>query len=60
MEKNIINVDYNSTHIEDAIKKQLINGKYDSSKLYGDGKAGEKIVKILEDAKINIQKQLPY
>jgi len=60
MGKNIINVDYNSTHIEDAIKKQLINGKYDSSKLYGDGKAGEKIAKILEDAKINIQKTLNY
>jgi len=60
MEKNVINVDYKSSQIEEAINKQLNAGKYNSSKLYGDGKAGEKIAKILEDAKINIQKTLNY
>ena len=45
--KNVIDVDYNSDLIKDAIKYQVAHGKYDRSHLVGDGKAGLKIAKIL-------------
>ena len=43
-----------------AIKKQIKHGKYEKSKVYGDGNAGKKIRKILETVKINIQKKISY
>jgi UDP-N-acetylglucosamine 2-epimerase len=58
--KNVIHVDYNSTEIQTAIKKQIENGRYERSTLFGDGRAGERIVEILCKTKINIQKHLHY
>ena len=59
-EDNIIHAKYNSKEIENAIRKQLSHGKYTSSNLYGDGTAGEKIARILENTEIKIQKTLTY
>ena len=58
--KNVIHVDYNSTEIQTAIKKQIENDRYEKSTLFGDGRAGERITKILCKTKINIQKHLHY
>ncbi|MHA1438603.1 MAG: UDP-N-acetylglucosamine 2-epimerase [Promethearchaeota archaeon] len=55
--KNVIDVDYDSNEIKDAIEKQIDHGKYKSENIYGDGYAGEKIVKVLETIKVNIQKK---
>lgn len=53
---NVMDVDYNKTQIVTTVKKQLKHGKYKPNPLYGDGKAGKKIAKIL--AKIDL-KEIP-
>lgn len=58
--ENVIHIDHEAKIIEKAIKKQLKNGKYKSSSLFGDGRAGEKIARILSEAEISIQKKLHY
>ncbi len=57
---NVIDVDYKSSEILEAIKVQLKHGKYESSTLFGDGKAGIRIAEILATAKIEINKTLNY
>lgn len=57
---NVIDVDYKRADIESAIRKQLKHGKYDSSKLFGDGNAGQRIANILADAEIELNKTLNY
>jgi UDP-hydrolysing UDP-N-acetyl-D-glucosamine 2-epimerase len=61
--ENIIDVDYDRDQILEAIKKQLKNGKYEPNYIYGDGKAGERIGKILTEIdldKIPVQKRICY
>ena len=57
---NCINVPYHHEEIEGAMRKQISNGRYPSSAMYGDGKAGERIAGILADVNITIQKRLMY
>lgn len=58
--ENVMNVDYDAGSIAKAIRKQLDNGKYEKSLLFGDGHAGERIAKILSEVEISIQKKLHY
>ncbi|MFA5410238.1 MAG: UDP-N-acetylglucosamine 2-epimerase [Candidatus Omnitrophota bacterium] len=58
--ENVIDVGYDANEIKKAIRKQIEHGKYPQSNLYGDGKAGKRIVAFLADSKINIQKKLAY
>ena len=58
--ENIISVSYDRGEIENAIRRQLDNGRYPSNTLYGDGKAGVRIADILADVEVNIQKRLMY
>ena len=58
--ENAIQVDYSASEISDAIKFQLGHGKYESSDIYGDGTAGEKIAEILLDSNPPIQKTITY
>ncbi|MGQ4876454.1 MAG: UDP-N-acetylglucosamine 2-epimerase [Promethearchaeia archaeon] len=56
--ENIIDVPYNSEKIENAIKKALEDESFlekvkNCINPYGDGKASEKIIKVLEDIEIN-------
>ena len=57
---NMICVNYDAKEIEKAVKKQIKNGRYERSTLFGDGRAGERITEILCKTKINIQKHLHY
>ena len=57
---NCINVDYNHKEIEEAIRHQIKNGHYPSSKIYGDGQAGERIADLLSAVSMKIQKRLMY
>jgi UDP-hydrolysing UDP-N-acetyl-D-glucosamine 2-epimerase len=57
---NCIHVSYSNKEIEDAARHQIANGRYASSTMYGDGKAGQRIANILADVNINIQKKLMY
>ncbi|MBF0522485.1 MAG: UDP-N-acetylglucosamine 2-epimerase (hydrolyzing) [Candidatus Omnitrophica bacterium] len=58
--RNILDVGYNAGEIAQAIKKQLKHGKYLKDALYGDGKAGKKIVDILAKCPLSIQKKMMY
>jgi len=58
---NVIDVDYKHKEIYNAIKKQIEHGKYKPNHIYGDGKAGKKIAKILSEIdlnKVDIQKRI--
>ena len=58
--ENVIHAGYDAVDIERAIRKQLSNGHYPLSTLYGDGTAGEQIAEILATAEVRIQKRLAY
>ena len=59
-DSNVIDVDYNSSEILTAIKKQLTNGTYPSSTIYGDGTTGVQIADILETITPKLQKTITY
>lgn len=55
--KNVIDTDHNYKNIKNIIEKQIDHGKYESDHLYGDGNTSERIVKVLENINVNIQKK---
>ena len=57
---NIVDVDYDSDRILEALRHQSDHGRYDPDRLYGDGSAGRRIAAILSENKVNLQKQLSY
>lgn len=57
---NVIDAPYSAAAITDAIRRQLAHGRYPSSELFGDGRAGQRIAAILAKAEFRIQKQLAY
>ncbi len=57
---NVIDVAYDASEIETAIRKQLVHGRYETSFLYGDGQAGKRIADFLAKATINTDKSLNY
>ncbi len=57
---NVMDCGYNCSEIIEKTKLQLKHGRYSPDHLYGDGFAGEKIVKILDNFSFNIQKQITY
>ena len=58
--ENVIDVDYDSLLIKQAIELQINHGKYASNNLYGDGNAGKKIAEILTWVDPPIQKTIIY
>jgi UDP-hydrolysing UDP-N-acetyl-D-glucosamine 2-epimerase len=58
--KNVADVDHNFRDIQSAVHKQMQHGRYDSSRLYGDGKAGARISQLLTDSPLDTQKRLAY
>ena len=57
---NVLDVGYDNQEIETAIRRQLAKGQYERSELFGDGKAGERIVEVLAKHEFKIQKRLTY
>ena len=65
---NVIDVDYDSSQIENAIEKALYDDEFknkivNNKNPYGDGDSSDKIVKYLETIDIGksvIQKQITY
>lgn len=55
---NVIDTGYDGAEILQAIKKQLAHGRYESCKIYGDGKAGDRIAELLVNCPLQIQKKL--
>ncbi len=59
--KNVIDVSFDMKSIIKATIKQIDHGKYKSEKIYGDGKAAKKIIKVLKKlTNIHIQKQITF
>ena len=58
--KNVLDVEYDKEQIGKAINKQIKNGRYDCDKLYGDGKAGNRISQLLTKVPLDVQKRLAY
>ena len=58
--ENVIDVNYDSDDIYNAILKQIKNGKYPKSNLFGDGNSGKKIAQILSTVEPKIQKKISY
>ena len=59
--ENVINCKANTRDIIEAINLQIKKGNYKPDFIYGDGKAGQKIVKILLDIeKPSSQKKIDY
>jgi len=57
---NVIDVEYDSIAIGEAIQHQVAHGKYPTSNIYGDGKAGMRIAELLASRPLRIDKQLTY
>ncbi|MEH6408861.1 MAG: UDP-N-acetylglucosamine 2-epimerase, partial [Leeuwenhoekiella sp.] len=57
---NVLDVDYNSEEIKNAILKQIEAKSYPSESIYGDGEAGLRIAKILAEAELNYFKTITY
>lgn len=55
---NVIDVGYDRIQIRDAIECHGRNGRYENNRLYGDGKAGERIAGILTTVPLRIEKRL--
>jgi UDP-hydrolysing UDP-N-acetyl-D-glucosamine 2-epimerase len=59
--ENAITVPNCTKQILDAINKQVKHGRYKQNHIYGDGSAGDKIAKILNEINdVKIQKQITY
>lgn len=57
---NVKDVAHNVAELKAAIQFQISHGKYESSFIYGDGQAGEKIAQVIAEAPLNFHKQLSY
>jgi UDP-hydrolysing UDP-N-acetyl-D-glucosamine 2-epimerase len=57
---NVVDVPYEADAILSAIKKQLKHGRYESERIYGDGKAGERIADLLATQPLVSAKQIAY
>jgi UDP-hydrolysing UDP-N-acetyl-D-glucosamine 2-epimerase len=57
---NVIDVGYDRRAIVEAIRHQLVQGRYPSDHLYGDGKAGARIANVLATAPLRVQKGLAF
>lgn len=58
---NVIDVGHDRDEILDAVRRQLVHGRYPSQPIYGDGTAGQQIAEILARTdKVKVQKQIVY
>jgi UDP-hydrolysing UDP-N-acetyl-D-glucosamine 2-epimerase len=57
---NVMHAGYDRDEIVDAARKQMANGRYRSEHIYGDGKSGSRVAKVLAEAPLTIEKRLCY
>jgi UDP-hydrolysing UDP-N-acetyl-D-glucosamine 2-epimerase len=58
--ENVIDVGHGTDEIHAAIERQLSNGRYPCSTLFGDGQAGTRIADILASVPLKLEKTLNY
>ena len=57
---NIVDVEYATDEIADAVRQQVEHGSYGHEPIYGDGRAGERIADILSDVEVRLEKRMTY
>jgi UDP-hydrolysing UDP-N-acetyl-D-glucosamine 2-epimerase len=57
---NVIDTGYSVDEVIKAVNEHIKNGRYPSSNLYGDGKAGKRIADLLAKVPLEIEKRLTY
>ena len=57
---NVIDVGYDRAEIVSAVQRQIDHGPYEPDHLYGDGKAGDRIVQHLAEFEFTLQKSITY
>jgi UDP-N-acetylglucosamine 2-epimerase len=58
---NVIDVDYLAEDIFAAMEKQVATGRFEPDTVYGDGRAGDRIARILaESGDVATQKRITY
>lgn len=57
---NVTDVTYKQAAIEEAVKTAIKSEKFESSIIYGNGNAGEKIAQILATAELSFSKTISY
>ena len=57
---NVVDVGYHTLEIRNAIERQLRNGRFAGTDLYGDGKAGPRIAELLAHTALGVEKTLAY
>jgi len=57
---NVADVGYDRTAIAAAVRRHQGNGRYPSSTLYGDGRAGQRIAELLARAPLSVAKRIRY
>lgn len=57
---NVIDVPSDADAIFAALQTQLARGRYEMDAIYGDGKAGDRVAKILANETVDLQKRITY
>ena len=57
---NVSDVGYDRRAIEAAVRAHMADGRYASDPLYGDGRAGERIARLLAEAELGVEKRITY
>ena len=57
---NVLDVGYRRCEISNAIEHHQRNGHIRQNELYGDGKAGDRIARLLAESTLRIEKRLTY
>lgn len=58
--RNVIDVEYDHTQINEAIKHQITLGHYQSDPVYGNGNAGDSIAEVIAMTELSSIKKLAY
>jgi UDP-hydrolysing UDP-N-acetyl-D-glucosamine 2-epimerase len=58
--RNVVDVGYDRVEVTEAIRNQINNGRYPQDRLYGEGRAGERIAQLLAEVPLRIEKRLMY
>jgi len=57
---NVAFADYDSSAIAEAVRRQIVHGKYPRNPLFGDGTAGRQIAEHLARVPFRVQKRISY
>jgi UDP-hydrolysing UDP-N-acetyl-D-glucosamine 2-epimerase len=58
--ENVIDTDHDREEIAGAIRAHLEDGRFPSNVLYGDGRAGERIARLLATTPLTVEKRLEF